>query len=153
MSHADADCAGDHSTRRSTSGHFSCLGSDFVNWCSKRQPVVTLSTAEAELLASVALTEDLMFARNLLEEIGAREGSQQLLVRNDNRATIKLTQNAECFGRAKRVEIKHHFLREKVQAKLARRAHVSSVTNVADLLTESLRTPQFQRLRDAVLVT
>ncbi|GKC90984.1 putative ribonuclease H-like domain-containing protein [Tanacetum coccineum] len=43
-----ADWAGDKGTRRSTSGYFSLVGGNLVTWRSKKQKVVSLSSAEAE---------------------------------------------------------------------------------------------------------
>jgi len=48
----DADYAGDHDTRRSTTGYVFILGWRAISWCSKRQPTVSLLTSEAEYQAS-----------------------------------------------------------------------------------------------------
>ncbi|XP_020533800.1 uncharacterized mitochondrial protein AtMg00810-like [Jatropha curcas] len=45
--YCDADYAGDYDTRRSTTGYIFSLGSIAITWCSKRQPMVALSTTEA----------------------------------------------------------------------------------------------------------
>nr|GEV97533.1 putative reverse transcriptase, RNA-dependent DNA polymerase [Tanacetum cinerariifolium] len=46
--YTDADWAGDKGNRRSTSGYFSLVGGNLVTWRSKKQKVVSLSSAEAE---------------------------------------------------------------------------------------------------------
>nr|GFA05429.1 putative reverse transcriptase, RNA-dependent DNA polymerase [Tanacetum cinerariifolium] len=44
----DADWAGDKGNRRSTFGYFSLVGVNLVTWKSKKQKVVSLSSAEAK---------------------------------------------------------------------------------------------------------
>nr|GEX41132.1 putative ribonuclease H-like domain-containing protein [Tanacetum cinerariifolium] len=46
--YTDADWAGDKGNRRSTSGYFTIVGGNLVTWRSKKQKVVSLSSAEAE---------------------------------------------------------------------------------------------------------
>nr|GFB22712.1 putative reverse transcriptase, RNA-dependent DNA polymerase [Tanacetum cinerariifolium] len=46
--YTDADWAGDKGNRRSTSGYFSLVGGNLVTWRSKKQKVVSLSSAEAQ---------------------------------------------------------------------------------------------------------
>ena len=48
IDYCDTDHAGDHDTRRSTIRFVFKLSAGAVSWCRKRQPIVSLSTTEAE---------------------------------------------------------------------------------------------------------
>ena len=48
----DSDYAGDQDDRKCTSGYVFMIGSRAVLWSSKKQPIVTLSTTEAEFIVA-----------------------------------------------------------------------------------------------------
>ncbi|KAJ8624212.1 hypothetical protein MRB53_032742 [Persea americana] len=50
---SDSDYAGDPNDPKSTSGYVFLMGSAAVSWSSKKQPIVTLSTTEAEFVAAL----------------------------------------------------------------------------------------------------
>ena len=50
----DASYQSDPITRRSISGHFTMVDETLLDWTSKHQPYVTLSTGEAEIVAATA---------------------------------------------------------------------------------------------------
>lgn len=58
VGYCDDDYAGDHDTRRSTTGNVFRLGLGAVYWCSKRQPTVSLSTTEAEYRAAAMAAQE-----------------------------------------------------------------------------------------------
>lgn len=62
----DSDYAGDLEGRRSTSGYVFLMNGAAVAWSSKKQPIVTLSTTEAEFIAaaSCACQDEKDFERN-----------------------------------------------------------------------------------------
>ena len=51
VGYIDSDFVGNIEDRRSTSGYAFHLGTGVVAWASKKQPIVTLSSAEAEYVA------------------------------------------------------------------------------------------------------
>ena len=51
---SDSDFVGDQDDRRSTLGYVFMLGSGVVSWSSKKQPIVTLSTTKAKLVAATS---------------------------------------------------------------------------------------------------
>jgi hypothetical protein len=66
----DADYDGDPTSRRSTTGYCVFMGGNLVSWRSKKQNVVSRSSAESEYRAMAQTTCELIWLRNLLSEIG-----------------------------------------------------------------------------------
>ncbi|KAM1431774.1 hypothetical protein ACFX1X_014159 [Malus domestica] len=58
VGYCDADFAGDHDPRRSTTGYVFRISSGVVSWCSKRQPMVSLLTTEAEYRAAAMVAQE-----------------------------------------------------------------------------------------------
>ncbi|KAE8724613.1 tir-nbs resistance protein [Hibiscus syriacus] len=67
VGYCDADYAGDHDTRRSTTGYVFKLGSGTISWCSKRQPTVSLSTTEAEYRAAAMAAQENLSVNSLTQ--------------------------------------------------------------------------------------
>ncbi|GKG06737.1 hypothetical protein Tco_0329706 [Tanacetum coccineum] len=66
----DADYAGCHDTRRSTSGSAQFLGHRLVSWSSKKQKSTAISTTEAEYIALSGCYAQILWMRSQLRDYG-----------------------------------------------------------------------------------
>ena len=64
--YTDADHGGNPDNGRSTGGYAIIIGGGAVSWSSRLQPVVSLSTTEAEYIAAVEAGKEIIWMRNLL---------------------------------------------------------------------------------------
>lgn len=142
----DSDYAGDVDDRKSTSGFVFMLGGGAIAWASKKQPIVTLSTTEAEFVSAAFGACQAIWLRNVLEEIGCRQ-EEGTLVFCDNSSTIKLSKNPVLHGRSKHIHVRYHFLREQVKEGTIRLDYCSTNDQVADIMTKAVKREVFEELR------
>lgn len=144
--YTDSDFAGDIDSRKSTSGYVFLMDNAAVAWLSKKQPIVTLSTTEAEYVAaSVCVCQAIWFKR-ILGELGYNvDGSTVIYC--DNTSTIKLSKNPVFHGRCKHIGVRFHFLRDMVKDEEIQLEHCGSEEQVADIFTKPLKLEAFERLR------
>ncbi|XP_049349070.1 uncharacterized protein LOC125813644 [Solanum verrucosum] len=86
----DSDFAGDKEDKKSTLGYVFMLGSRVVSWCSKKQPIVTLSTTEAEFVAATVCATQAIWLKKILAELHVRQ-QEPILIYCDNGSAIKLS--------------------------------------------------------------
>ena len=113
LGYSDADWAGDADDRKSTSGYMFLIAGGPVSWKSRKQSTVALSTAEAEYVALSTAVQECMWMQRLLSELGnPPDGPTTIL--EDNQSSIAMAKNPQFHGRAKHIDIKHHFIRDQV---------------------------------------
>jgi hypothetical protein len=108
-----------------------------VSWRSKKQSVVSRSTAEAEYRAMSLVVSEMLWIKNLLSELNImRKGPLKIWC--DNKSAINIANNPVQHDRTKHVEIDRFFIKEKLDDGTIELSHVSSSNQVADCLTKAL---------------
>eukprot|EP00253_Pinus_taeda_P023909 PITA_23909 len=111
--YTDSDWAGSVDDRKNTSGYVFHLGSGAISWASKKQPVVSLSTTEAEYVATTAATCQAVWLRRVLRDL-CHEQENGTTIYCDNSSAIALSKNSVFHKRTKHINTKFHFIRELV---------------------------------------
>ncbi|XP_075489673.1 secreted RxLR effector protein 161-like [Primulina tabacum] len=143
LAFTDSDYAGDMEDRKSTSGYVFLMNSGAVSWCSKKQPIVTLSTTEAEFVAAAVCACQGVWMKRILKELGCSDEGC-ITVMCDNSSTIKLSKNPVMHGRSKHIDVRFHFLRNLTKDGKIELIHCGSQDQVADIMTKPLKLEAFQ---------
>ena len=165
--YVDGDWGGDADDRRSTTGYIYMSYGGPVSWRSKKQSSTALSSCESEYMAASEAAKEAVWLTRLLKEdlkledvsletrgdLTEREyqGAKPLTVFEDNIGCISLSKNPVSHRSSKHIEIRYHFVRERVQDGSLKLVFIPSSENVADILTKSTRRHTFLYLRDKVM--
>lgn len=144
--YSDSDLAGHVDDKKSTGGMAFYLNESLITWMSQKQRCVALSSCEAEFMAATAVACQAIWLKNLLTEVTGKDTGPVVLY-IDNRSAIDLAKNPVFHGRSKHIDIRYHFIRECVERGEIVLKHVSSEKQHADVLTKSLTTFKFEKLR------
>ncbi|KAJ3701279.1 hypothetical protein LUZ61_004984 [Rhynchospora tenuis] len=146
VGYTDSDWCGDIDDRKSTAGFVFYMGDTTFTWVSKKQPIVTLSTCEAEYVAASSCVCHAIWLRKLLKDMNfARD--QPTEIRVDNKSAIELAKNPVHHERSKHIDIRFHFIREHVKDGDVELTHVASREQVADIFTKPLGVELFNRFK------
>jgi hypothetical protein len=110
--YVDSNWATNKADRRSVSGYILTLGGCLVNWVSKTQATVALSSTEAEYVAASMCATEIKFIQMLLEETIPGVVTRPATVLEDNTGCIHLMENQTVGNRTKHIDIKMHHIRE-----------------------------------------
>ena len=146
----DADWAGCHDDRLSTSGFAIYMGNNLLSWGAKKQATVSRSTTEAEYRALASTTTELMWFTNLLQSIGYHLPPTKLYC--DNISAVTMTKNPIFHHRTKHIEIDVHFVREQVARGDLLLGHVAGPDQIADIFTKPLCSSKFVPNRDKLFI-
>src|SRR6185312_4391422 len=149
--YCDSDWAGDRSDGKSTTGCVIRFNGDVMNWVSKKQTSVALSSAEAEYIAAAEAAKELLWYRSWISEVLYEFVTG--VIRCDNEAAITLTKNDTIHERSKHIRLRYHFIRDEKEKNHISIKWVSSAQQQADILTKALDPSVFIRLRDKLLAS
>uniref|UniRef100_A0AAV1TCI3 Polyprotein n=1 Tax=Peronospora matthiolae TaxID=2874970 RepID=A0AAV1TCI3_9STRA len=107
---------------------------------------VPLSTAEAEYVALLLCIQEIFRTKRLLVEMKVKDDTL-VVVHKDNPSAIAIAKNEGYQSGAKHTDVRYHFVREQVMAKVIRLEHIGTKSHLSRLsLTKAIPTNEFQFL-------
>ena len=132
----DSDIAGNKDNMKSTSGYLMTFAGVAVSCQSRLQKCVALSTTEAEYMATTEACKELLWMKRFLQELGFMQ--KRYVVLCDNESAIHLAKNSMYHKRTKHIDVRYHWIRDCLEAKLFELDNVHTDDNGSDMLTKAL---------------
>lgn len=126
------------------------MNKNVVYWKTKKQNIVTLSSAESEYVALSTCIAENLFLAQILSEITALN-VYPINIFEDNQSCIKMASTLES-KRTKHIDIKHHFVRDCVAQNKVKLFYIQTDKQQADIFTKQLPRPKFKYFRDLLNV-
>lgn len=150
--YSDADYAGDHDTRKSTSGCIIQVYGSTAIWISRRQKSITRSTQEAEYVAASLATQQLVYMKALLTQLG-EQVYDKIPLHIDNTSTISAIINGAITERTKHIDIHYKITRDLHREGAIDVRYLKSSQMPADILTKGLTKEKSFELMEKIGLT
>ncbi|XP_031258987.1 secreted RxLR effector protein 161-like [Pistacia vera] len=137
----DSNFAGDKDTRKSTTAYYFTLGGNCISWKSQLQPIVALSSTEAEYIAIADVFKEAVWLQGMLSEANLSDG--KVIIYSDSQSAIHLSKNPVYHERTKHVDVRFHFVRDLVAQGVVELKKVANEENPTDMGTKVITPAKF----------
>ena len=152
VGYSDSDWGGDIDDIKSTSGFVFFMGTTSFTWMLRKQPIITLSTCEAEYVAATSCVCHVVWLRNLLKELSMTQ-EEPIEICVDNKLAIALAKNPVFHDWSKHIDTQYHYIRECITRKEVQVEYLKSQDQAADIFTKPLKHEDFVKLRNLLGIT
>ena len=140
--YCDADFAGDPMTSRSTTGSVFVYGGGPIQWRSQRQPLITLSSTEAEFVSICSTVKETVYIRKLGNELNILDDGPSPIY-CDNQSAIRIGTNEKSSHRTRHMSVQANYPREQAERGEVEIKFVKSSEQLADMLTKPTTIQKF----------
>jgi hypothetical protein len=135
---------------KSISAYLIYLAGGLIMWASKRQPVTSLSSTEAEYYAASACGAEVLAIRYFLSEITGNAHPLATPVYVDNSGCVNLAKDFNSCKRTKHIDRRIHFLTDYQDMGEIQVIYIPTSRNTADALTKPLPKAKFLEHRSLI---
>ncbi|PHT91026.1 hypothetical protein T459_06139 [Capsicum annuum] len=105
-----------------------------MNWMSKLQKYVSLSSTEAEYVAIAEAGKEMIWLADYLKELGKKQ--REKILYTDSQSAIQLVKNPVYHSKTKHIRRRYHFTRMAVEKGDTCLEKIEGAKNSTDMLTK-----------------
>lgn len=140
----DSDWAGDKDTRKSVTGYMLFVNGVLISWRSKSQPVVSLSSTEAETYALSEAVKEVPFIIQLLLFMGIKV-QLPVRIKVDNMGAVHMVDNNSSTARTRHMDVRCKYVNQLQEENLVRVEFIPSEMNCSDIGTKNVTIDLFEK--------
>ena len=122
-----------------------------ISWKSRLQPTVALSSSEAEYMALSYAVQEAIALKRIRDEIHLNNSEEPVVIFEDNQGAIAMSHNPIHYAKTKHIHIRHHFIRDQVEAGDIVIKYISTDKMLADALTKALTKVKLDPLKEVFM--
>ena len=123
------------------------MGAGAISWSSKKQHIVALSSTEAEYIAQMHATKEVLWLHSFLQELCSTP-DDPLILNCDNQGAIALAKDNKFHARTKHIDVRYHFIRKAVEDGKVVVQYIPTRDNISDIFTKPLAKAKFWELAE-----
>jgi hypothetical protein len=129
--------------KKAITGGVILLAGGAVKWTAEKQPIITLSTMEAEYIAVNTVARNTKWLHQFLSELGFRQDiPSEIFI--DNQTAKKISENPKLHKCSQHIDKQYHWIREQIEFGIISLQWIPSAENLADIFTKnSISKPLF----------
>ncbi|KAL7516707.1 hypothetical protein ACHAWX_001691 [Stephanocyclus meneghinianus] len=137
----------------SISGYVICHTGGPISWKSIRQNCTSLSSCEAEIVATSECMTELENVHHLAIDLGISNANEKIMVYNDNDACVQWSASVTNKG-TNHMNLKENYVRKAHQLGLAQVKHIPGIVKASNIFTKELKdAAHFCHCRDSMMVS
>lgn len=147
IGYSDSDYASDIDDRKSITGFVFVASGGAISWNSKKQPVVALSSCEAEYVSLCSAMQEATWWLGIKSQLGFQ---QPLVIKCDNQSAISVAKNGGQHPRTKHIDVRYHFINNILQKSDITVEYIDTNSQPADIFTKPLEKMKIAQFRNSL---